>query len=474
VLYNLNNRQTTDVADAAGNITNAAGGAAYDIENRLKTANNGLAAYAYNTGNKRVWRGIWNTSQVQTTDEVTFWLGGQRTATYSLSYVSGALQATQTGTWYYFAGKLIKNATGYVHTDRLGSIGKFYPYGQERTATTNGTDKFATYFRDSETGLDYADQRYHQPGMGRFLTADPAGSGSNWYAYAGGDPINNADSSGLSTLYSDGGCVQTPPGVCFSVSTTSSAPTSGSIGTSGFVPGLGAGAPQFYTGGDQILYWLSHPGSFCNQPNGAILPPLTAALLTTFQDQCYAKGGLFSGDASKLPIGPPSPVGIDLTVPAFDPGWTINGISNDNPLAALTGARSTGNNSVTLSFHYISSNDFTTWSPSNPGGYIPQSPISYGLTNQVTIYAPQPTPPPSRLGCVAGLGESNILPKTGPPLDPLVGNGIFAVPYYKMPTGNVSSGQYPIVNLAPFNTTNSLGGLAAIGLNIIGCLNGTY
>jgi hypothetical protein len=77
---------------------------------------------------------------VQTTDEVTFWLGGQRTATYSLSFVSGTLQATQTGTWYYFAGKLIKNANGYVHTDRLGSIGKFYPYGQERVPTQNGTN----------------------------------------------------------------------------------------------------------------------------------------------------------------------------------------------------------------------------------------------------------------------------------------------------------------------------------------------
>ena len=30
------------------------------------------------------------------------------------------------------------------------------------------------YFRDSETQLDYAKNRYHQPGMGRFhLTVDP-------------------------------------------------------------------------------------------------------------------------------------------------------------------------------------------------------------------------------------------------------------------------------------------------------------
>jgi RHS repeat-associated protein len=61
------------------------------------------------------------------------------------------------------------------------------------------------YFRDQETGLDYAKNRYHQPGMGRFLTPDPyinsAGSdepGSwNRYAYTRGDPVNRIDRKGL-------------------------------------------------------------------------------------------------------------------------------------------------------------------------------------------------------------------------------------------------------------------------------------
>jgi RHS repeat-associated protein len=64
-----------------------------------------------------------------------------------------------------------------VTQDRLGSIGKFYPYGTERpSATQNDTEKFAGYFRDASTGLDYADQRYHQPGTGRFMTPDSAPS----------------------------------------------------------------------------------------------------------------------------------------------------------------------------------------------------------------------------------------------------------------------------------------------------------
>jgi RHS repeat-associated protein len=56
---------------------------------------------------------------------------------------------------------------------RLGSIGKFYPYGVERpSATGNDKEKFTGYYRDASTGLDYADQRYHQPGVGRFMTPD--------------------------------------------------------------------------------------------------------------------------------------------------------------------------------------------------------------------------------------------------------------------------------------------------------------
>lgn len=41
------------------------------------------------------------------------------------------------------------------------------------------------------------DQRYFARLSGRFLTADPAGSGTNWYAYVEGNPVNKNDASGL-------------------------------------------------------------------------------------------------------------------------------------------------------------------------------------------------------------------------------------------------------------------------------------
>ena len=115
------------------------------------------------------------------------------------------MYATQSGTNYYFGRKLIKNASGYVYSDRLGSIGQFFPYGNQRgTVTSNDTEKFTGYFRDSETGLDCASNRYYGPGAARFMTPDrgmggakPTDPGSwNKYAYASGDPVNRADPGG--------------------------------------------------------------------------------------------------------------------------------------------------------------------------------------------------------------------------------------------------------------------------------------
>lgn len=81
-------------------------------------------------------------------------------------------------------------------------VGKYYPYGTDKGGDPASGEKFATYSQDAETGLDYADQRYQQPGTGRFLTPDqltgkPGNPGSwNKYAYASGDPIGRIDPSG--------------------------------------------------------------------------------------------------------------------------------------------------------------------------------------------------------------------------------------------------------------------------------------
>jgi len=97
-------------------------------------------------------------------------------------------------------------------SDRLGTVRavnstprNYYPFGEEiGTPTANNTYKFASTYRDSATGLDYAVNRYYASSAGRFLSADPyqASGGAavpqNWnrYAYVHNDPINYFDPSG--------------------------------------------------------------------------------------------------------------------------------------------------------------------------------------------------------------------------------------------------------------------------------------
>jgi RHS repeat-associated protein len=96
-----------------------------------------------------------------------------------------------------------------VIQDRLGTNrftgARYRPYGDEITSTPNDFTKFATYFRDGFTGVDYADQRYYASTNGRFATADPAGTDAvdvddpgswNRYAYVSCDPVNHYDPKG--------------------------------------------------------------------------------------------------------------------------------------------------------------------------------------------------------------------------------------------------------------------------------------
>ncbi|MFN9892915.1 MAG: RHS repeat domain-containing protein [Acidobacteriota bacterium] len=102
--------------------------------------------------------------------------------------------------------------------DRLGSVmaragdstalerHDYFPCGEERTPSIGDRNKFGTYHRD-QTGLDYADQRYYNSAIGRFLTSDPYEASAKVEApttwarggYVEGDPINANDPTGLET-----------------------------------------------------------------------------------------------------------------------------------------------------------------------------------------------------------------------------------------------------------------------------------
>jgi RHS repeat-associated protein len=189
------------------------GAATYDVENRLAVIGGVTCpdgCYSYAPGNKRVWRGVWASSgATRTTDTITFWsVSGQKLGDYALTEVSGGivgLYATQLEVNYYFGSRLLKNNNGWVYSDRLASIGKFYPYGQERpSATTNGTEKFTSKERDSETGNDFFGARYFSSAHGRFTSVDPSRLGAfsddpqtwNRYSYAHNNPLRYVDKNG--------------------------------------------------------------------------------------------------------------------------------------------------------------------------------------------------------------------------------------------------------------------------------------
>jgi RHS repeat-associated protein len=132
---------------------------------------------------------------------------GQQLGAYPLSSGASALEIAT-----YFGSKRLgfnTNPNNGSETatapDRLGSYGSYYPWGESKSGN-NPADiwSYATYWRDSFTGLDYANQRYYSNVQGRFMTPDPySGSAAannpqswNGYSYAISEPVNMLDPTG--------------------------------------------------------------------------------------------------------------------------------------------------------------------------------------------------------------------------------------------------------------------------------------
>ncbi|MCL6592119.1 MAG: RHS repeat-associated core domain-containing protein, partial [Firmicutes bacterium] len=56
---------------------------------------------------------------------------------------------------------------------------------------------FTGKFLEPEIGLIYFGGRWYEPGIGRWVTVDPAEDGENWYSYCVGNPIRYIDISGF-------------------------------------------------------------------------------------------------------------------------------------------------------------------------------------------------------------------------------------------------------------------------------------
>jgi RHS repeat-associated protein len=132
---------------------------------------------------------------------------------------AGAVTNTK---YFYLDDKLVAEANGatmtYMHTDALGSpvartlINKtvsartqYEPYGDLFDGTDPVGIGYAGHVNDLSTGLSYQQQRYYDPLLGRFITADPvvsdmnSGGNFNRYWYANNSPYRYRDPDGRDT-----------------------------------------------------------------------------------------------------------------------------------------------------------------------------------------------------------------------------------------------------------------------------------
>jgi RHS repeat-associated protein len=206
-----NQNQITSVYGLTYDANGNAGGG-YDAENRL-VGGPGMY-YGYDAQNKRIWS--W-TGAVDTYGNTTNYTvniyspSGQKLGAYVIApwFVDNSqtmwvtvpsMQVTLSAGDSYFGARRL------AAMDQLGSVGNYFPWGEDKGGTSpQDTWNYATYWRDSVSGLDYANNRYYSNAYGRFMTDDP--SANNWdpanpqswntYAYANGDPVNGNDPDGL-------------------------------------------------------------------------------------------------------------------------------------------------------------------------------------------------------------------------------------------------------------------------------------
>jgi RHS repeat-associated protein len=226
--------------DADGNLT-ADGVWEYhwDGENRLvrqRRQDNTLSLrYTYDHAHRRVRKEVFangNWTDPATTDRRYVWRGWQLVAelepgappTVHTNYIWGLDRSGTVGgaggnggllmqEWSVWSHRPVAyplyDAHGTVHgyVDDSGGLVASYahsPFGEQHAETGWAAGaltplRFATQYRDAETGLYYSQHRYYHPGLGRFLSRDPIGEagGLNLYAYAGNDPVNRWDYLGL-------------------------------------------------------------------------------------------------------------------------------------------------------------------------------------------------------------------------------------------------------------------------------------
>jgi RHS repeat-associated protein len=193
--------------DSVGNTSQDANGQTfvYDAENKQVQVNNAsgiVGQYWYNSDGQRVKKFVPSTSE---TTIFVYDAGGKTIAEYStISANQADAKINYTTNDHLGSPRINTDANGNVIA-RHDTM----PFGEEIQRANYGSDnlrnRFTSYERDGETGLDYAKARMFGSGVGRFTSPDPLLSSGrienpqtwNRYVYVLGNPLKYSDPLGL-------------------------------------------------------------------------------------------------------------------------------------------------------------------------------------------------------------------------------------------------------------------------------------
>ncbi|GLZ37140.1 RHS repeat-associated core domain-containing protein [Actinokineospora sp. NBRC 105648] len=194
------------VFDAVGNRTKAGTTTTYGYDQAKRLTSyagaGGSATYAYNGDGLRMSKTVgatttnfvWGTG---TTPELL----SDGTTNYLYGPDGTPIEQIGPGGSAWFVHDQLGSTIGLLGA--TGTVGATYTYTAYGVATATGTLstplRFAGEYTDAESGLVYLRARYYEPTTAQFLTVDPLVDRTRApYSYAGDNPLNHTDPSGMS------------------------------------------------------------------------------------------------------------------------------------------------------------------------------------------------------------------------------------------------------------------------------------
>ena len=113
----------------------------------------------------------------------------------------GGIIARKTSAATTYLAKDIHGDTAYtLNTNGTKDAGyRYFAFGEQwsHSGSQDNPYRYCGEYIDNETGFIYLRNRYYDPKLGRFISEDPAKSGSNWYVYCENNPLKFVDPWGL-------------------------------------------------------------------------------------------------------------------------------------------------------------------------------------------------------------------------------------------------------------------------------------